>query len=81
MEHRLVSQPAVKMNETAKEEFKKHRKQQLALKKKRQFELAEIEENKRQEDQMLFSKTYVDGASDDKLKLLVKKLQQMYSQS
>ena len=85
MELRLIggSTPAVKMDESAKEEFKKHRKQQLQLKKKRKFELKQIEEKAKEEEEMLFKDPMKSQSkSPDEvahLKDMVKKLQQKYS--
>ena len=44
----------VKMDDTQKEEFKKHRKQQLQLKKKRKLEKQQIEQKLKLEEEMLF---------------------------
>jgi len=49
MESRLVAGPSVKFNEDQKKEFKKHRQQAQALKKKNKFERDQLEKNQQAE--------------------------------
>lgn len=64
------------MNNTQKEEFKRHRKQQLQLKKKRKQERVVIDENMKNEEEMLFRAPGKDDAEAGKLKDQIKKLQE-----
>lgn len=74
MELKLLdgSAPAVKMDHKAKQEFNKHRKQQLQLKKQRKFESQKIQQRQREEEDMLFKDP---TESKHNLKDIVKKLQ------
>lgn len=90
MEMRLIGGPSVKFNDDQKKEFKKHRQQAEALKKKNNFEREQLDKEKEIEDQELkkdpFSASAMKYKGDSKaetdhLRQVVKKLQKKFAQA